>query len=601
MNSPLRIDIQALRGLAVLSVIAFHVWPRNVPSGYLGVDIFFVISGYLMARLYAGESAVDFYRKRMIRLLPAYFFATLLTLALGLFHTTPHEYASLKQQVFSSALFGSNFHYWSGNSYFESGEYKPLLHFWSLSVEVQFYALVPLLVMAGRRSVRAHLWIFGASLAACILMTQVSAKMSFFWLPFRMWEFMAGFMLASHSGLNKPTNRQAWSGAACMVALALVSFVPTDETRHPGVPAVLTVAATAAVLGFGLPAAVLSSKVAAALAKVGDYSYSAYLVHFPILIAMQHRPFSGNEGHPFSLAQTLLYVVATVIASYVSKQWIEGLWRSMNARSLLVAAGMTAAGLCTLAWAASVAYTRTFTPVEQSISASWDDRKSFRCGAMFRVWHPRSTACPLVSDMPSAPRALLIGDSHADALKDEVAHAARRAGIATYLTVKNAALTTEGSDAQSALTVARDIGAKFIVIHNAPWVDNGQELSRLATMAAQQGISVAYLEPVPVYADGVPSTLWTADHRHAPPIGMPRTDVVGSAISALASTGLAPGRPIQVFNTRSHLCMPDCVIASPGWTPYYFDSNHLTRTGASLLRPQLEAFFQQLSETQPSK
>ena len=103
MNSPLRIDIQALRGLAVLSVIAFHVWPRNVPSGYLGVDIFFVISGYLMARLYAGESAVDFYRKRMIRLLPAYFFATLLTLALGLFHTTPHEYASLKHHEGLSA------------------------------------------------------------------------------------------------------------------------------------------------------------------------------------------------------------------------------------------------------------------------------------------------------------------------------------------------------------------------------------------------------------------------------------------------------------------------------------------------------------------
>lgn len=144
-----RPDIQILRGIAVVFVILFHL---NVPlfsHGFLGVDLFFVISGFLMALLYERGQTFKFYQRRANRLLPAYFATTVATVAISAFITLPSEQIQVMEQGVFAAFFMSNIGFWAQNSYFSTSEFTPLLHLWSLGVEIQFYLIVPLLFGAG--------------------------------------------------------------------------------------------------------------------------------------------------------------------------------------------------------------------------------------------------------------------------------------------------------------------------------------------------------------------------------------------------------------------------------------------------------------------
>ena len=146
-----RDDVQILRGIAVLLVVLFHIGLTDFGSGFLGVDVFFVISGYLMARMYDPRKPGQFFRRRARRLLPAYFGTIVATLMAALVLTTPNELDQVIDQAWYAVLFSSNIGFWAANSYFDKAEFKPLLHLWSLGVEIQFYALVPLLALFVRR------------------------------------------------------------------------------------------------------------------------------------------------------------------------------------------------------------------------------------------------------------------------------------------------------------------------------------------------------------------------------------------------------------------------------------------------------------------
>jgi len=146
-----RDDIQILRGVSVLLVVLFHLEVPGFQSGFLGVDLFFLISGFLMAVLYDQSEKAEFYRRRAGRLLPAYFFTIILSLIAAYFITTPNEFNQVSTQVKYAAVFLSNFGFWLDISYFDKSAYSLLLHLWSLGVEIQFYLLVPLLVYCFRK------------------------------------------------------------------------------------------------------------------------------------------------------------------------------------------------------------------------------------------------------------------------------------------------------------------------------------------------------------------------------------------------------------------------------------------------------------------
>ncbi len=191
-----RLDIQVLRGIAVLLVLFYHLKINGFNNGYLGVDVFFVISGYLMAIICKSTSPLNFYIKRLKRLLPAYFFTIILTSVVVCIISIPSD----AQQHFNRLwfdLFGmSNIAYWLKNSYFNLNSFQPLLNLWSLGVEIQFYAIAPiLLIYLSKHKIIFFLTLIISTIITFII-TGISPKTSFFLIPFRFYEFLIGAAIA---------------------------------------------------------------------------------------------------------------------------------------------------------------------------------------------------------------------------------------------------------------------------------------------------------------------------------------------------------------------------------------------------------------------
>ncbi len=286
MKTTLRPDIQALRGLAVLIIVLFHASIGPFKAGYLGVDIFFVISGFLITGLLirsleAGNfSFKEFYIRRAKRLLPAAFVTLLLTAIGSYFFLTISDFNDFKDQVIGSLTFTTNMTLLYQSGYFEgASKAKPLLHMWSLAVEEQFYMLVPLALFFTPQ----RFWKLGAlagiaaSLVACILVYQHNPDMAFFTLPTRAWELgigAAGALYSGHKALLRPVSLLFWPALA---ALMLIPVFPLSS-HHPGLDAALVCLATLIVILRGVPDGIWMKP----LSKLGDYSYSLYLVHWPL-------------------------------------------------------------------------------------------------------------------------------------------------------------------------------------------------------------------------------------------------------------------------------------------------------------------------------
>lgn len=386
-----RPDIQILRSVAVALVLLYHLQIPGFGSGFLGVDIFFVISGYLMQALYGhGISAGDFYRRRARRLLPAYFALVAAVLLVSALVTLPGEFSDVTEQSLFASGLSSNVGFWLQTSYFESSQFRPLLHLWSLGVEAQFYLCFPLLVRCNRRWLIA---IGAVSLVACLAVVTVSPKTSFFMVPFRVWEFALG-MLAARSAMSGDRRL----GLAALAALLLCILIPVDGqgrsllTGHPALPAFITSLLTATALLCGLPEKLESSLFGRIAQRIGDASYSLYLAHFPVIVLLNYEPFTGTRLGltPWSLP---LVAVGT-LALYL------GLER--NGPKLFSVRASIAAFLSIwlLAFALPRAQILRFDHRERLVFSALDDRAVYRCGKLFRLLHPTASFCPLGKGQP---------------------------------------------------------------------------------------------------------------------------------------------------------------------------------------------------------
>lgn len=292
-----RPDIDGLRAIAILSVLAFHAFPAKFYGGFIGVDIFFVISGYLISSIVLSNlendsfSIVEFYKKRILRIYPALTFVILVCLIFGWFNLFSEEYIELGKHVAGGAAFVSNFVLWSEASYFDSeATTKPLLHLWSLGVEEQFYIFWPLLLYffwTKHWSFLKSITCIGlVSFFTGIFLTKTNPTAAFYFPGSRFWELMAGGLLAyinlhKNNIITRSKNTEAFIGLF-FILCSLLFIKKTSE--FPGWWALLPTAGSFLIIAAG-PNAWLNQKVLSNkfIIWIGLISYPLYLWHWPLL------------------------------------------------------------------------------------------------------------------------------------------------------------------------------------------------------------------------------------------------------------------------------------------------------------------------------
>lgn len=326
-----RAEIDGLRALAVIPVILFHAGFSLFGGGFIGVDVFFVISGYLITSILLKDLASDtyslavFYQRRARRILPALFFVAFMCIPFAWLWLPPKDMLDFAQSLSSVSIFSSNIYFLSESNYFDiEVELKPLLHTWSLAVEEQFYVFFPLLLALvwriRQQAVTPTLWILaGLSLYFAQWTSYHYPKAGFYLLPTRGWELLMGCLVAisAFNGGVSDWIKPRFNGllSLCGLAFLLLAIVIYDKhTPFPSVYALLPTIGTALIIMFAtqgtLTNRLLSNKI---LVKLGLISYSAYLVHQPLFAFARHR----SLGEP-----ALSLIVALALTSFVGAYFI---------------------------------------------------------------------------------------------------------------------------------------------------------------------------------------------------------------------------------------------------------------------------------------
>jgi peptidoglycan/LPS O-acetylase OafA/YrhL len=351
-----RREIDGLRALAVLPVILFHAGFPLFGGGFVGVDVFFVISGYLITTLMLNERAagrfsiVRFYERRARRILPMLFTVVLACVPFAWVWLLPGDMKSFAESQIAVALFSSNILFWQQSGYFDAGAaLKPLHHTWSLAVEEQFYVLFPLFLAAAWRLGRTWLFaLLGAMAVTSLALAEWgsihSRAATFFLLPTRAWELLAGALVAlwlirrdppalSRSAVMRVVHEAG--GLAGLVLIGYATFAFSKTTPFPGFHALLPVGGTALIVLFATPQTFAGRLLGLRpLVFVGLISYSAYLWHQPLFVFARYASLD-----PLTTGEYLGLAVAALVLAALSWRFIEAPFRDrqrISARAVLL-------------------------------------------------------------------------------------------------------------------------------------------------------------------------------------------------------------------------------------------------------------------------
>lgn len=440
-----RPEVDGLRALAVIPVIFFHADFYMFAGGYVGVDIFFVISGYLITTILIKELSVDrfsivnFYERRARRILPALFFVMLICLPLSWTLLISPDMQNFGQSLVAVAVFGANILFWLTSGYFESAsELKPLLHTWSLSLEEQFYVIFPLLMLGlwrfRRRLVVAVLLVIAlVSLAFAQLSVVAYPDASFYLLHTRAWELLVGsfvafffYYLSRDAAKQHAFDQRRWlqeCGGLVGLLLIIYSIFTFDAyTPFPSLYALIPVLGTAFILTFANPNTLVGKLFCyKALVGIGLISYSAYLWHQPLFAYARHYVI----GDP-TLGIYMLLSALSIGLAYLSWKYIEAPFRDKKrfsraqifSLSIIGSAFFIAVGL--VGHVTDGKYFRSYDTVQSDLLETMQQRgANMSCWRQLERGNFDSAACVIgnVETRNDKPADFaLIGDSHAGAL-----------------------------------------------------------------------------------------------------------------------------------------------------------------------------------------
>ena len=409
-----RSDIQGLRAFAVLAVILFHINPAVLPGGFIGVDVFLVISGYLITLIliqkkaqpdyHLGSTLRYFYISRFKRIAPAYFTMLVLVSILAAVLLIPQDLAIYKKSLNQSAWFHSNRYFANFGDYFAPGSNEqPLLHTWSLAVEIQFYLLVPFLVLL--LPVRLLKWVMGFLLIVFTGLAQYRMNVlgieqaTYYSLYARLPEFFIGALVAL---FTFSVRGGAWAAVLGLVLVLVATIVQPLLGSFPGLPALLPMLGTALILlgpSQGFAQRLLGYRP---MVFLGELSYSLYLWHWPILALLRY--YTGDQvlDMPFSL----FFIALTLLMATLSYYWVETPLRARHIQfkqmlgfSLLVAAALiTKPSMAT---------------INQALSPPPLTIEYQRYADPATICHGQIVGSCLKGDLNSDKEVLVLGDSHA--------------------------------------------------------------------------------------------------------------------------------------------------------------------------------------------
>lgn len=431
---PYREDISGMRAIAVLAVVVFHAWPSVLPGGFVGVDVFFVISGYLIslviftAQEQGRFSLREFYFHRVRRIFPALAAVLFSLLVIGWFVLLANEYKLLGRHTVAGALFVANFAFWSEAGYFDiQSELKPLLHLWSLGIEEQYYLIWPLLLMfLWRRKSLMLISMIALALVSFsgnlwLVRGHVSAV---FYFPFtRAWELIVGGILAwvIYSGKlsQERIDNSGWSGVCSLIGISLLGasvFLINQSQSFPGWRAVMPVLGTLLLIAAG-PRAVVNRYALSnrPMVAIGLISYPLYLWHWPLLSGV--RIIDARAPTAGVAVGAVLFAIILATLTY---HWIEKPVRRMSAYAYVPLLGgammvITVAGMVVLA---QNGFPGRMPNYQEKVSQiRWALEADPACKAVIAV---QSRYCRII-DPTHAPTVAIIGDSHANRLFDGLA------------------------------------------------------------------------------------------------------------------------------------------------------------------------------------
>ncbi len=600
-----RADIQGLRGISVLAVVLFHVSHATLPGGFAGVDIFFVISGYLITQILLRDMEAgtfrlrDFYQRRVRRLFPALFTVLAITLIAGLLILPPKLLSELVYTQFFTTLFLSNFAFARLADYFDTASsLKPLLHTWSLGVEEQFYLAFPLVLLALRRFARGFMW---PALAGLVLLSLIAAQVTSrpeaaFYLPTtRAFELLIGALTLWAQDRFSLNDRLKRGLSLLGIGLLITSLIGlNDRVPFPGLWALPPCLGAALLL---LTADGWGNKLISAppLVWTGDISYSLYLWHWPLLVFA--RIVFGD-----AIWIALPAVAAAFVFAVLSRRYIEQPFLRKSPRRLWLRAGlaMTVSIVSALLVFAAKGLPQRFNAGEQAAFAATDDfspdRK--RCHLAQNTRRDYRDTCVLGG---TAPLIAVWGDSEgvelATALADQgytvrpITASACPPSVG-YTIAYNRACRAHNAD--MLLHLKSDPKIRIVLLsvnyrrydsENSAAMMGGLELSALDLQAA--GKQVVLLYPVPVYDFDPPSQVGLAMRLGRDPltVGMSRRRYDRENAETIAALdAFAQSHNLAVLRPSDVLCDAQrCRVYDPAAGVLYFNGQHLGVAGAKLI------------------
>ncbi len=443
-----RAEIDGLRAVAVLPVIFFHAGFELFSGGFVGVDLFFVISGYLITSIIISElqqhqfSLIRFYERRARRILPALFVVMATTLPFAWFLLLPADMSSFSQSLIAVSTFLSNLFFWTERGYFgTASELKPLIHTWSLAIEEQYYFIFPLLLM-GVAKIRAAVFaklvlfilIFSSSLALCIWLSKVHPDSAFYLLPTRLWELMLGsftamFCIFAKDSLHRFARYRLFLEFLGLSCIVLALFMFDKNTVFPGYAALLPALGAVLIILFSSAQSpvgkVLSTK---AMVGIGLISYSAYLWHQPVFAFARHF-----YEKPITPVCYLVLILLVLILSYCSWRYVEqpfrnsALWSRKGIFTLSAAGLVLFSSLGFLGWKTE-GWMLRYKAADQQLLSSFVDASSYVPATFDRLQ---------LADFPATTtkkKVLVIGDSYGKDLVNAITETelSERISLSTY-------------------------------------------------------------------------------------------------------------------------------------------------------------------------